>query len=296
MLVTQVLFGLNKDENISINLIVIYMLMDFNFLYNLNHKNIGKYFLTIVDEQRSITYKEEKESEGQIANKLNSNRISYHFNPNALLIKNNVLPTIRQLFMSNLQLSFNSLNNDQRITIRKKLQLFMSKFDDDDFELFENHVFDYGLLEIDRLLRKEFFLTLIDLKSFTVKINNSQENEPFENFLADSGFYHIDMVKCLTEDSKAVLIDELKNKCTTDIPGFLAMLHQLGFYKILYKKYNNKTKTYKVLADVLKRDSGTIKGHISSFDKKNLNARRKYTAFKKLDDIEDFYNDLKKGG
>jgi len=272
------------------------MLMDFNYLYELDLKKIGQYLINYVNKISVIPIIKKKKN----ATRLNNPRgasISNRFSKSLkIVINNDVLTKTRELFISNLRLTYNSLTSIERLTIKNKLRILVSTIDERDHLFEDKESSDFRLREIGNLIRNEVNLCIADIISFLQDIESKQDNQPFENFLTDSGFYHIDMVKCLTEDSKAVLIDELKNKSHTDIPGFLAMLNHLGFDEILFKKYNNKTKAYKVLADVLKRDSGTIKGHISSFDKKNLNARRKYTAFKKLDDIKDFYNDLKKGG
>ena len=76
---------------------------------------------------------------------------------------------------------------------------------------------------------------------------------------------------------------------------FLAFVYFLGLYDHLFKKFNSRSKAYKVLAQIVNRKDDTIKGHISSFVD-NSYAKGKYNADRKLPEIKDFYSNLKKGG
>lgn len=187
------------------------MQIDFKYLYDLDLKDVHQFLEIYVEDFRGFSIKVEKETLGNP----NVNPILFSFldndNLNNELKSKNVLSTIRELFLTNITNAYYKLTLTERVIIKTKFKLLLSKFEKYNLEFRYDDIHNKGKLEIEVLLRKEFFLTLFDLKTFISKINNSQENEPFENFLTDSGFYHIDMVKCLTEDSKAVLIDELNN-------------------------------------------------------------------------------------
>ncbi len=270
------------------------MQMDFNYLNELTLTTVNQYFIKYIDEIRIMTINEEKEAQ-ESSNKIKSSIVlKRKFDHNRLIVENNVLPTIRGLFISTLLKSFDSLSEVEKQIIKNKLILMLSKFDKDDLEVDYVSEFNYGhleKLEIEKLISREFRLTLLDIKNILKDLESKPEIDPAEDFLFKYGFFSLAMVKCLTKESISSLIEELKNKSNTDIPGFLAMLSHLGFDEMLFKKYN-KTKVYKILSDVLKRDSGTIKGHLSSFNENNY-ARGKYNAYLKLPEVKDFYNSLK---
>jgi hypothetical protein len=272
--------------------------MDFNYLNELTLSTINQYFIKYIDEIRIMTIKEEKEAQER-SNKIKSPiELKRKFDPNRLIVENNVLPTIRGLFISTLLKSYDSLSEVEKQIIKNKQMLMLSKFDKDDLEVDYVSEFNYShleKLEIEKLISREFRLTLLDIKNILKDLDSKHEIDPTEDFLFKYGFYSLAMVKCLTKESIASLIDELNNKSKTDIPGFLAFVYFLGLYDHLFNKFNSRSKAYKVLAQIVNRKDDTIKGHISSFVD-NSYAKGKYNAYLKLPEAKDFYNNLKFGG
>jgi hypothetical protein len=111
--------------------------------------------------------------------------------------------------------------------------------------------------------------------------------------LEEYGFFHLPLVKRLSEQGKQDLVDLISSK---DLPYGIAMFYYLDYLSHLEREhFKTKDALYKAIAKWLNANKSgrSVKGNISSFSKISTEDKTRYTAYRYKDIVKEDYQKLK---
>lgn len=137
------------------------------------------------------------------------------------------------------------------------------------------------------------------VQSTQISTQTTSENVPInptksitlKNCLTEYGFFELEKVKNLSEQSQLTLVDKLATK---GIPFAIAMFDYLEFFKWFNSQYHNTNKKRNIeIASWFNSNDRTIRGNIDSLLKASNDKNERYTAHTHKENVKITYEQLK---
>jgi len=118
-----------------------------------------------------------------------------------------------------------------------------------------------------------------------------QKRDDLKRNLENAGILELDLVKSLKPDKYILLINHLyENK----LPYVIAMFKHIGFLDYLSIEYKTKKEIHSIIASwVGLSNSRGVKGNIDVLNPRSEDNRTRYTSYKYLEEVKEFYDTLK---
>jgi hypothetical protein len=203
------------------------------------------------------------------------------------------------------------IDYDELHFIESELMFFVNCYVTADIKLIENEYSEvnHGDGCVDYFTRLEYG---IDYSGIKGSANTIVHNEiiDFNDETSETGLY--DLVRCeqlkVTFSKILSYLNDKKEQLTTQpqqtepinetepeqkLPYKIALLHELGFFKLDAIKKLTKEKQYKVIGALTGGTHRTIKGNVLVLDPESNDDRMKYTSNNYTDEVKNYLNKLK---
>ncbi len=203
------------------------------------------------------------------------------------------------------------IDYDELHFIESEIKFFKNCYDTANIKMRENHYDEYNHKEEynERVTRWEYGIDNFEIDG---PLNTIVSNEiiDFTDATFETGLY--DLVKCerltftyskilsFLNDKKKQLTEqpqqiEVLNESEPEqkTPYKIALLHELGFFKLDTIKKLTKENQYKIIKDLTGCTVRTIKGNVLVLDPNSNESRIKYTSNNYTDEVKNYLDKLK---